>query len=104
MTAKEFDLALMLVEDMTDTWNPDQYKDTYREDLMRRIQEKVKKGQTHSLTEPAREKPARRSAEIIDLTTLLKRSLEAKTRPAAKTERKPATRRRVRRPAARRRA
>ena len=100
VTAKEFDLALKLVEDMTDTWNPDQYKDTYREDLMRRIQEKVKKGQTHALTEPAREKPARRSAEIIDLTTLLKRSLEAKTRPAAKSKRKPATRRRVRRPAA----
>jgi DNA end-binding protein Ku len=104
VTAKEFDLALKLVEDMTDSWNPDQYKDTYREDLMRRIREKVRKGQTHTLTEPAEEKPARRSAEIIDLTTLLKRSLAEKTRPAAKSERKPATRRRVRRAAARRRA
>jgi DNA end-binding protein Ku len=83
VSAREFNLALKLVDDMSDTWDPAQYKDTYRDDLLKRVEEKVKKGQTRTLTEPTREKPARRSAEIIDLTTLLKRSLEGKPARAA---------------------
>jgi DNA end-binding protein Ku len=104
VTAKELELAHKLIEDMTDTWNPDRYKDTYRHDLMKRVEEKVRKGQTHTLTEPAREKPARRSAEIVDLTALLKRSLEKTTRSAPASESRPARRRRTRRAAVRRRA
>ena len=105
VTAKEFELALRLIDDMTDTWNPEQYKDTYRHDLMKRVEEKVRKGQTHTLTRPTREKPARRSAEIVDLAALLKRSLAEKTaRPAPVSERRPARRRRTRRASVRRRA
>lgn len=90
VTAKEFDLALKLVADMTEPWDATQYNDTYRDDLMKRIEEKVKKGQTHALTAPEAERPARRSAEIIDLTTLLKRSLASK--PAEKRAARPARR------------
>jgi len=78
VTAKELDLALKLVADLSDAWDPKQYKDSYRDDLLKRVEEKAKKGQAHSLTKGTREKPARRSAEIIDLATLLKRSLAAK--------------------------
>ena len=91
VTTKEFDLALKLVEDMTETWDAAQYKDTYRDDLLKRVEEKVKKGQSRMLTEAAPERPARRGAEIIDLTTLLKRSLAAK--PAEARPSKPARRR-----------
>ena len=79
MTAKELELALKLVADMSDTWDPRQYKDSYRDDLLKKVEEKAKKGQSHTLTKGTREKPARRSAEIIDLATLLKRSLAAKS-------------------------
>lgn len=79
VSAREVDLALKLVADMTEPWDPRRYKDTYRNDLRRRIEEKVKKGETHTLTAPTRERPPRRTAEIIDLTALLKRSLEANT-------------------------
>jgi DNA end-binding protein Ku len=75
VTPKEFELALKLVTDMTDTWSPGQYKDTYRDDLLKRVEEKAKKGETRTLTEATGREPARKGAEIIDLTTLLKRSL-----------------------------
>ena len=107
VSAREFDLALKLVEDMSDTWDPAQYKDTYRDDLLKRVEEKVKKGQTRTLTEATREKPARRSAEIIDLTTLLKRSLEgkpARAAPGGARRRSTARGRSTRRARARRRA
>ena len=107
VSAREFDLALKLVEDMSDTWDPAQYKDTYRDDLLKRVEEKVKKGQTRTLTEATREKPARRSAEIIDLTTLLKRSLEGQSgraAPGGTRRRSPARGRSTPRAKARRRA
>ena len=96
--------ALKLVEDMTEVWSPDQYKDTYRRDLMKRVEEKVKKGETHTLTEPTRERPARRSAEIIDLAALLKRSLEEKATGSARGRGSVARRRAPRTTARRRRA
>jgi DNA end-binding protein Ku len=93
VSAKEFDLALKLVEDMSAPWDAKQFKDTYREDLLKRVEEKARKGQSHTLTRPGREKPARRSAEIVDLTALLRRSLEEKSqRPAGGTARRRAAR------------
>ena len=93
VTAKELDMALRLVEDMADDWEPKKYKDTYREDLLKRIKEKVKAGQTEELTEPeaGAEKPAK-GADVIDLMTLLKNSVEKK--PAARAKR-PARKRRA---------
>jgi DNA end-binding protein Ku len=106
VTAKELELALKLVADMSDTWDPKQYKDSYRDDLLRRVEEKAKKGQSHTLTKGTRGKPAPRSAEIIDLATLLKRSLEAKSsRPSSRAAgRRSAARSRTRRTGMRRRA
>jgi DNA end-binding protein Ku len=77
VTAKEVDLAKRLVDDMTEHWNPAEFKDTYHADLMRRIHEKVKRGEAKEITKPGvdeGEEP--RSAQVIDLAALLKRSLE----------------------------
>jgi DNA end-binding protein Ku len=89
VTAKELDMALRLVEDMADEWDPKKYKDTYREDLLKRIKEKVKAGQTEELTEPEEGagKPAK-GAEVIDLMSLLKQSVERKPKPARRSSRK----------------
>ena len=76
--AKELDLALRLVKDMEeDGWRPEKYKDTYREDLLARIDEKVKAGQTEEITPPEKE-GRREKAEVIDLMALLKKSVEKK--------------------------
>jgi DNA end-binding protein Ku len=78
VTAKELDMAMRLVEDMSDEWQPSKYKDTYRHDLMKRIEEKVKKGQTEEITEPEKERRPEKGAQVIDLMQLLKKSVERK--------------------------
>jgi DNA end-binding protein Ku len=85
VTTKEIDLAARLVDDMTEHWKPEEFKDTYHEDLMRRIREKIKSGQTEEITKPEGEETERpRSAQIIDLAALLKQSLD-KGAPRKKT-------------------
>jgi len=76
VTPKEIELAKRLIDDMTDKWNPEAFKDTYHDDLMKRINEKIKKGETHEITEPSGEEDEEpRSAKVIDLAALLQKSL-----------------------------
>jgi len=89
---KEVAMAMSLVEGMTEAWNPAQYKDTYRDDILALVKKKVKARQTRTLTVPeaeAEESP--RSAQVYDLVGLLQQSLgkkapstkDAKTEPKA---------------------
>jgi len=71
---------------MSDKWQPEKYHDTYREDLLKRIEEKVKAGQTEELTEPAKETKAGRGGEVIDLMALLKKSVEKRSERAERQE------------------
>ena len=89
VTPKELDMALRLVDDMADKWQPAKYKDTYRDDLLKRIKEKVKAGQTEELTEPDKDaaRPAK-GADVIDLMALLKKSVEKKPAKAKRPARK----------------
>jgi len=77
-SGRELDMALKLVDDMTEKWQPGQFKDTYRDDLMKRIEQKVKSGQTHTLTQPEAEVTERREpgGKVVDLMSLLQRSLD----------------------------
>ncbi len=75
LTAKELGMAEKLIEGMSARFDPEQYRDTYRADLLRRIEEKVRKGETHALAaEEGEEEP--RTAEVIDLMAALRKSLE----------------------------
>jgi DNA end-binding protein Ku len=74
VTPKEVELAKRLVDDMTEKWDPSQYKNTYHDDLMGRIHEKVKAGQATEITKPSKE-TEQRTAKVIDLAELLKQSL-----------------------------
>jgi DNA end-binding protein Ku len=75
VSQREFGMAVKLVEDMRLDWAPAEFHDTYREDLLRRIEEKVEAGQTKTLTPASKAAPVRK-ADVVDLTELLKRSLE----------------------------
>ncbi|MFZ6640136.1 Ku protein [Undibacterium sp. TC4M20W] len=80
---KEIAMAMSLVDGMTEAWNPSQYHDTYREDVLALVKKKVKARQTKTITMPeaeTEEKP--RSAQVYDLVGLLQQSLGKK--PAAK--------------------
>jgi DNA end-binding protein Ku len=78
VSSKELGLAERLVEDMTEAWRPDAYQDTYRDDLLARIERKVKSGQTHEVGGDAQREPPRRGAQVIDLMAALKKSLDGK--------------------------
>jgi DNA end-binding protein Ku len=72
-------MARKLVEEMSAKWNPQAFHDTYREDLMRRIREKIKKNETHVLGSEPKKAP-RPKAEVIDLMDALKNSLKLKAK------------------------
>ena len=98
VSPKEVELAKRLVDDMTEPWKPGEFKDTYHEDLMGRIKEKIKQGQTKEITAPSKDEEERPRAQVIDLADLLKQSLGKKgaakpaERKAAATRAKPALR------------
>jgi DNA end-binding protein Ku len=76
VSAAELAMAKKLVEGMSGAFKPERFKDTYRADLKRRIQDKIRKNQIHSMDDstPARtEKP---KAQVIDLMEALKDSLK----------------------------
>ncbi len=91
---KELQMAERLVEGMVEAWDPEKYKDDYRRDLMKTIEERVEAGELEGSSKPA-PKPERPSAQVVDLMSLLKRSLEEPAKkPAAKKSaaKKPAAR------------
>jgi DNA end-binding protein Ku len=94
-TAKELDMALRLVDDMSEKWQPQKFKDTYRDDLMARIEEKVKAGQTEEITQPEKARKEAAGAEVIDLMALLKKSVERKQEKAEKPKRHARSKRRA---------
>jgi DNA end-binding protein Ku len=94
-TAKELDMALRLIDDMSEKWRPERFKDTYRDDLMARIEEKVKAGQTEEITEPEKGRKEPAGAEVIDLMALLKKSVARKQEKHEKPRRQAKSKRRA---------
>jgi len=75
VSPREMELARKLIEDMSGPWKPEAFKDTYHNDLMKRIKEKIKRGETKELTAPEKEPGEKKSAQVIDLMELLQKSL-----------------------------
>lgn len=75
VTPRELDMAERLVEDMDMKWDPAAYHDTYRDDLLKLIEDKAK-GKVRA--EPKARKP--REAEVIDFASLLEKSLSGRKR------------------------
>lgn len=71
----ELSMAKQLVESMSGKFTPSRFKDTYRSDLKRRVQEKIRRKETHNLDVEAPAAEERPKAEVIDLMQALKASL-----------------------------
>lgn len=92
----ELSMARQLIEQMSGKFAPEHFKDTYRSDLKRRVQEKVRRKETHALqvSEPsAQERP---KAEVIDLMDALKASLAKNKTTRSHPGRRPPSRARKR--------
>jgi DNA end-binding protein Ku len=72
----ELQMAKTLVENLADTWKPDEYTDEYRENLMKIIKAKMK-GKEPDLKIPVEP----RQAEVVDLMERLRQSLQKAPAP-----------------------
>ncbi|MFB3305901.1 Ku protein [Pseudomonas sp. AMR01] len=81
----ELDMAKRLVEDMSADWQPGEYRDSFQEKIMALVKKKAKAGKIEDVETP-KGGEERKSADVLDLTELLKRSLAGKPakKPAAK--------------------
>jgi DNA end-binding protein Ku len=89
----ELKMASRLVDAMVDEWRPEKYQDTYREDLLELIRNKVETGETEAI-EPLPPAP-RRTGKVVDIMELLKRSLEQAEKTEGRTRRRTEGRRKA---------
>jgi DNA end-binding protein Ku len=88
--SQEISMARILVEGMSDDFEPDEYTDEYQIELKKLLDEAIADG-SGTVTKREEIAPAETDAEVVDLVAALQRSLEASGRraPAAeKTSRK----------------
>jgi len=91
ITPKELEMATTLLESMAAEFNPEDYKDEFKERLSSAIKKRMKaKGATTQVEEEAA--PAHdATTNVVDFMALLKKSLDKKGEAPAKTVRKAAT-------------
>jgi DNA end-binding protein Ku len=78
---RELTIARQLIESMTTDWDPEQYHDTYRE----RVEELIESKRNGEEIEAAA--PAPRASKVVDLTEMLRQSVEqAKGKGGRKSE------------------
>ena len=70
---REMNMAKSLIDSMSSKWNPEKYKDDYREALMEVIEEKVEAGGKEIEEKP---KKAPKPTKVIDLVSVLQKSLD----------------------------
>jgi DNA end-binding protein Ku len=90
---KELKMAASLIDGMSGQWEPDKYKDEYREAVMKVIEEKIAAGGKEL---PAAKGKARKATNVVDLVAVLQQSLnqakgaKAGTKSSAKKRKKAA--------------
>lgn len=74
---KELDMALSIIDQLTDKFEPEKYKDTYKDELLKLIKKKSKEKGKPVKKEETGEKPKAKKGAADDLLEQLKASLEA---------------------------
>lgn len=82
VSAAELKMATQLVEEMSGKWDPADFKDEFRIQVMKLVEKKAQAGESKTVLEP--EEEALPTGEVIDLTALLQRSLKGGGKPAHK--------------------
>jgi len=75
---KELSMAKALIEDMSGKWDPHQFTDSFKDEILALVERKVKAGQLHTVV-PSEVAPEETDipfgAQILDLADLLQQSL-----------------------------
>ncbi|MFZ5476965.1 MAG: Ku protein [Myxococcota bacterium] len=78
---KELKMAELLVQTLATDWDPSQYEDEYRKDVLALIEQKARTG----VTAPRRAvEEGEEAGEVVDIAALLKKSVEAHAKPRKK--------------------
>lgn len=89
VSAKELKMAQALLESMTGEWEPEQYKDEFRERLQNVIKQRIAEKDRTTRIEEADEDEAEPATNVVDFMALLQQSLKGKgdkdAAPARKT-------------------
>lgn len=74
ISSRELKAAKVLVDEMTAKWKPDQYKDTYQDELLKYTKKKIKAGDVEE-NEEIEEEVWETDTNVIDLLPFLQKSL-----------------------------
>jgi len=77
LSERELSMAVQLVDAMSAPWEPEKFTDLFTAKVRALVEEKVKAGQVKEVVQ-AEAESASKTADIIDITELLKRSLQRK--------------------------
>lgn len=91
LTAKEMAMGEQLVQDMSGAWEPDAFTDSFKEQILQLVKEKVESGDTETVSAPQEESEQTGSAKILDLTQMLQRSLGKNKQANASSAKKSGT-------------
>jgi DNA end-binding protein Ku len=81
----EMSMARQLIEDMTQTWDADHFRNSFADEIHRLVAQKASAGEVAEVLESGPSKAAA-GADVVDLTALLKQSLRGNSaRPPAKS-------------------
>ena len=79
-------MARQLIEEMSAPWDADDFRDSFKDEILRLVKQKAEAGEVQSVEKVESPGAAKPGAEIIDLTELLKRSLQGGGKASAKDQ------------------
>ncbi len=90
----ERQMASRLIDAMETTWKPEEHRDTFRDDLLKLIHSRARKGGGHRAAEAGRRREGQGEAKVLDLMAALKESVSNQSRRGSSRRRTAATRHR----------
>ena len=76
ISPQEMAMATRLVDELTGKWEPEKFRDSFKDDVMALVEKKAAAGEGHAV-EPLEAAPDTGGAQVIDLAELLRRSLRS---------------------------
>ena len=66
-----------LITEMSSKWDPEEFRDSFKDEIMKLVEQKAEKGEIQTVAQPEEAEAVRTGAQILDLTELLQRSLKS---------------------------